>query len=220
MKQLKDDLGEKKNVIVDFLFNISTNHGILPLSIDTKFPYVNYLPMLDETISIEEKNEAKKKFRNDIKARIKEVTKYIVNGKTAPYAIMFVPAEAVFIDIFKEFPDILEESRKQKIIIAFPSLIVTIIQILQCILRDYHLRNNADEILNLIDDLGKQFILFSKRWDIHKNRVEKLVHDIRDIDITSKNLVGQFDKAKNLVDEKSIALEIESLALNAHDSDE
>ncbi|MDY0294626.1 MAG: DNA recombination protein RmuC [Acholeplasmataceae bacterium] len=220
VKQLKDDLGEKKNVIVDFLFNISTDHGTLPLSIDAKFPYVNYLPMLDETISIEEKNEAKKRFRNDIKARIKEVTKYIVDGKTAPYAIMFVPAEAVFIDIFKEFPDIVEESRKQKIIIASPSLIITIIQILQFILRDYHLRNNADEILNLIDDLGKQFVLFSKRWDIHKNRVEKLVDDIKDIDITSKNLVSQFDKAKNLVDEKSIALEIESLALNAHDSDE
>lgn len=220
VKQLKDELGEKKNVIVDFLFNISTNHGILPLSIDAKFPYVNYLPMLDEDISIEEKNEAKKKFRIDVKARIKEVTKYIVDGKTAPYAVMFVPAEAVFIDIFKEFPDIVEESRKQKIIIASPSLIVTIIQILQFILKDYHLRNNADEILNLIDELGKQFTLFSKRWETHRKRVENLVDDVKDIDITSKNLIGQFDKAKNLVDEKSNAIEIESQVSISNENDE
>lgn len=219
VKQLKDGSGEKKKVIVDFLFNISTDHGILPLSIDAKFPYENYRLMLED-ISIEEKKDAKKKFSNDVKARIKEVTKYIVDGKTAPYAIMFVPAEAVFIDIFKDFPDIVEESKKQKIIIASPSLIVTIIQILQFILKDYHKRNNADEILNLIDDLGTQFTLFSKRWDIHKNRVEKLVDDIRDIDITSKNLVGQFDKAKNLGNEKTITLETESQALNANDSDE
>ena len=148
------------------------------------------------------------------------MTKYIIDGKTAPYAIMFVPAEAVFIDIFKEFPDIVEESRKQKIIIASPSLIVTIIQILQFILKDYHLRNNADEILNLIDDLGKQFTLFSKRWDTHKTRVEKMIDDVREIDITSKNLVGQFDKAKNLVDEKSISIEVTSQTLIKNENDE
>jgi len=220
VKQLKDELGEKKNVIVDFLFNISTDHGILPLSIDAKFPYINYLPLLDENISIEEKNEVKKKFRIDVKGRIKEVTKYIIDGKTAPYAIMFVPAEAVFIDIFKEFPDIVEESRKQKIIIASPSLIVTIIQILQFILKDYHLRNNADEILNLIDELGKQFNLFSKRWETHRKRVENLVDDVKDIDITSKNLSVQFDKAKNLVEEKSIAIDIEPQASITNENDE
>ena len=204
VKQPKDDIGEKRNVIVDFLFNISTNHGILPLSIDAKFPYDNYIPLLNETISIEERSEIKKKFRIDIKGRIKEVTKYIIEGHTAPYAIMFVPAEAVFIDIFKEFPDIVEEARNKKIIIASPSLIVTIIQILQFILKDYELRENADKILELIDDIGKQFVLFVNRWEDHKKRVEKLVEDVSKIDITTNNLIKDFDNAKNLVSNTNI----------------
>jgi DNA recombination protein RmuC len=213
-KKSKDENGESKNVIVDFLFNISTNHGTLPLSIDAKFPYANYLPMLDESISKEERAEARKKFRSDIKERIKEVTKYIIHDKTSPYAIMFVPAEAVFIDIFKEFPDVVEEARKLKIIIASPSLIVTIIQILQFILKDYQLRNSADKILSLIDGLGQQFNLFSNRWETHRKHVESLVTDVRDIDITSKNLVNKFNDAKNLTDKDPILLEADYALLN------
>ncbi|MFA5480882.1 MAG: DNA recombination protein RmuC [Bacilli bacterium] len=203
--QVKDEKGEKQNVIVDFLFNVITDHGVLPLSIDAKFPYANYLPLLDETISPELREETKKKFKADVKGRIKEVTKYIVDGKTAPYAVMFIPAEAVFIDIFKEFPDVVEEARKQKIIIASPSLIVTIIQILQFILKDYQLRNNADQILRLIDEIGSEFGRFASRWEDHKKHVEALGKDVKDIDTTTVKMVKRFDEAKNYIDHNKIS---------------
>lgn len=198
VQQIKDETGNKSDVIVDFLFNITTDHGVLPLSIDAKFPYTNYVPLLDENTSLELREEAKKKFKKDVKDRIKEVTKYIIEGKTAPYAIMFVPAEAVFIDIFKDFPEVVEEARNQKIIIASPSLIITIVQILQFILKDYHMRNNADQILNLIDAIGDEFRRFSNRWDDHKNRVLKMIDDVKGMDITSKKLIKEFGEAKQL----------------------
>jgi DNA recombination protein RmuC len=201
VRQVKDKLGDKSDVIVDFVYDLVTDHGSLPLPIDAKFPYANYLPLIDENISPEARDEARKKFKIDVKMRIKEVTKYIIEGKTAPYAIMFVPAEAVFLDIFKEFPDVVEEARKQKIIIASPSLIITIIQILKFILEDYQRRNNADNILALIDDIGNQFRLFGDRWEKHKNRVLELTEDIKKIDITSGNLIKDFEKAKNYIEE-------------------
>ena len=198
---LKSDT-EHKNIVVDFMFNITTDNGILPLSIDAKFPYSNYLPLLDENLSIVDRDLAKKKFKVDVKARLKEVKKYIIEGKTAPYAIMFVPAEAVFIDIFKEFPDIIEQARNDRIIIASPSLIVSIIQILQFILKDYRLRSHSDDILRLIDNIGIEFKRFSNRFEEHKKHIDKLNDSLKQLDITSSKLLADFDQAKNFMQDK------------------
>lgn len=192
------NLKTKEGLKVDFLYNIVTDHGILPLCIDAKFPYNNYLPLLDDNISNEEKNIFKKKFEEDIKQRIKEIEKYIIDGITAPYAIMFIPSEAIFIDIFKEFPSIVEFARSKKIIIASPNLIISIIQILQFILKDYQVRNNADKIIGLIDSIEKDFKIFNNRWIDHKKRIEKLLDDSNDIDISINKLNKNFDKVKNI----------------------
>ncbi len=204
VKQTKEEGGEKSDVIVDFVYDLATDHGILPLSIDAKFPYSNYLPLLDESITPEAREEARKKFKTDVKTRIKEVSKYIIDGKTAPYAVMFVPAEAVFLDIFKEFPDVVEEARKQKIIIASPSLIITIIQILKFVLEDYQRRNEAEERLAMIVELENQFRLFSDRWKIHRAHVLALTEDIKKIDTTSQKIIRDFDSAKSLLDENQL----------------
>lgn len=201
VKQTKDEGGEKGDVIVDFVYDLVTDHGILPLSIDAKFPYANYLPLLDETLTPEAREEVRKKFKIDVKTRIKEVSKYIIEGKTAPYAVMFVPAEAVFLDIFKEFPDVVEEARKQKIIIASPSLIITIIQILKFVLEDYQKRNEAEERLAMIVELENQFRLFAGRWEAHRTRVLALTEDVKKIDTTSQKILKDFDIAKSLLEE-------------------
>ncbi|MDD3382457.1 MAG: DNA recombination protein RmuC [Bacilli bacterium] len=209
LKLSKGHSEDSRSLTVDFLFNIVTNNGSLPLSIDAKFPYNNYAIMLDDNISSFERGEAKKKFGKDVKDRIGEVKKYIVEGKTAPYAVMFIPAESVFIDIFKEFPDIVEEARKQKVIMASPSLIVTIIQILQFILNDYKVRDNADQILKLIDEIGKEFNLFTTRWEEHKKRIQSLSEDVKKIDTTTNKLISKFDKTKNIVSDGTKELEID-----------
>lgn len=201
VKPNKDESGEKSDVIVDFVYDLVTDHGVLPLSIDAKFPYANYLPLLDESLSPEAREEAKKKFKVDVKNRIKEVAKYIIEGKTAPYAVMFVPAEAVFLDIFKEFPDVVEDARRQKIIIASPSLIITIIQILKFVLEDYQRRNEAEERLSMIVELENQFRLFAGRWEAHRSRVLSLTEDVKRIDTTSQKIIKDFDIARNLLDE-------------------
>ena len=109
---------------------------------------------------------------------------------------MFVPAEAVFIDIFKEFPDIIEQARNDRIIIASPSLIVSIIQILQFILKDYRLRSHSDDILKLIDNIGIEFKRFSNRFEDHKKHIDKLNDSLKQLDITSTKLLADFDQAK------------------------
>ena len=203
VKAQKDESGQTKDAIVDFLYNVSTAHGNVPLSIDAKFPYDNYVPLLDESLTDEMREETKKKFKRDVEQRIKEVAQYIIPGKTAPYAVMFVPAEAVFIDLYKEFPTVIEKARAQRIIIASPSLIVTILHILQFILKDYQLRNNADKILDLIDDIAKQFNAYQDRWATLKKQIEGLTDSASKIDITVKKLTQGFTEANTYIAERT-----------------
>lgn len=191
----------KERLVIDFLFKIKTEHGILPLPIDAKFPYTNYVSLFDERLTAEERNDAKKRFRIDMKARLNEVKRYIIEGHTAPYAMMFIPAEAVFIDLFKEFPDIIEESRTKHIIIASPNLVVSLIQILSFILRDYEIKNNQNELLNLINYIHQEFIRLSDRVEEHKKIITKLVDSSKKLDITTSKLSTALTEAVNFSDQ-------------------
>lgn len=199
LKQVKGEDGQNTDLIADFVFQIQTKDGLLPLIIDSKFPYSNYIPLIEEGYTKEERSEAKKKFEGDVKTQINQITKYIIEDVTAPYAIMFIPAEAIFIDIFKQFPTIVDLAQKNKIILASPSLILTIINVLKFILEDYEKRNRANETLLLINSLSEEFDRFSRRWDDHKKNIAKLQKDVKDIDITSNKIIKGFDEATNVL---------------------
>lgn len=202
-KKQENIAGEgETRLIADFVFNIRTNHGLMPLAIDAKFPYADYITLLEENVDEAKIKETKKLFETNMKNRIREVAKYVIPKKTAPYAIMFIPSEAIFIDIFKEFMPLVEFAREEKVIIASPSLIVTIIQILQFILSDYELRNNADEILNQIDKISIEFERFERRWETHVTNINRLVTDVNDISITTKKINTQFENTKKLTENK------------------
>lgn len=204
LRQRKNEEGEMSDLIADFVFNIQTKDDFMPLIIDAKFPYINYLPLIEDGYSVEEQNEAKKKFENDVKTQIKSITKYIIEGVTVPYAIMFIPAEAVFLDIFKQFPNVVELAQKNKIILASPSLILTVINVLKFILEDYEKRNKANETLQLIDNISIEFRRFSKRWEDHKKNIARLSEDVRLIDITSDKINKRFDEVSNVLGEPQI----------------
>lgn len=190
----------KVEPIVDFVYYIQTETDRLPLSIDAKFPYTNYIKLLDDSLSTSELTEYAKTFKTNVKERIREVSKYIIDGVTAPYAIMFIPAEAVFMDIYKRFPDLVEDARKLRVVLASPSLIITIIQMIQVVLKDYKKRSNAESILKLIDDIGDDFKRFVDRFDAHKNRITQLNKSVEDLDITHGKIIKKLEYVKNVTD--------------------
>lgn len=192
---------------VDFIYYLPLEHESLPLSIDAKFPYTNYQMLLDENLTTLELKEQEKLFKANLKERIKEVSKYIIEGITAPYAIMFIPAEAVFIDIYKHYPDIVEEARRLRVILASPSLIITIIQMMQVILKDYKKRNNADKILNLIDGVEVEFNRFVSRFEAHKTRIEQLNKSVEELDVTNKKITNKLEEVKTITSSQHELLE-------------
>jgi len=70
------------------------------LCIDSKFPLANLQKYYDMEEPSPEKEKFLSAFYSDVKNRAKEISKkYIVPTKTLDFAIMFIPAESVFLEI-------------------------------------------------------------------------------------------------------------------------
>ena len=95
------------------------------ICIDSKFPLENYRRIYDNGISQQEREKAKTAFRNDVLKHINDISsKYIIPGETAEMAYMFIPAEAVFAEIYASFPEITDRSYEARVYIvsALPKL--------------------------------------------------------------------------------------------------
>jgi len=85
----------KDGDIVDAI--IETKDGIIP--VDAKFSLDNYNRVTNEEDE-NKKIELEKEFKNDLKKRIDETSKYIKPKEgTLPFAIMYIPAEAIYYDL-------------------------------------------------------------------------------------------------------------------------
>src|SRR3989344_578266 len=76
---------------------IITKEGIIP--IDAKFSLDNYNRVVNEADETR-KAELEKDFKNDLKLRIDETSKYVrPKDGTLPFAFMYIPAEGIYYDL-------------------------------------------------------------------------------------------------------------------------
>ncbi len=130
-----------------------------PLVVDAKFPLEGY-SALKEAASPEGLKSAQQHFRTDIIKHVKDIKdRYLIPGETQDTAFMFVPSESVFAEIHERFEDIVQRAYKARVVIVSPSLLMLSIQVIQAVLKDARLREQAhiihDEVMKLMTDIGR-----------------------------------------------------------------
>ena len=72
---------------------------------------------------------------------------------------MFVPSELVFAEIHENFEALVQKAHRARIVIVSPSLLMLSIQVVQAILKDARMREQAhliqEEVARLMEDLGR-----------------------------------------------------------------
>ena len=85
--------------------------------------------------------------------------KYLVAGETQDTAFLFVPSESIFAAIHENFEAIVQKAHRSRIVIVSPSLLLLSIQVLQALLKDQRMREQAHviqgEVVRLMEDLGR-----------------------------------------------------------------
>ncbi len=129
------------------------------LVIDAKFP-LEAVTAFREARSEEEKKLAAARVRQDVGKHIVDIAeKYLIPGETQDMALMFVPSESIYCDLYDSFDDIFQKAYRAKVTIVSPSLLMLAIQVIQQIRKDARMREAADKILAevglLVDDVQR-----------------------------------------------------------------
>lgn len=201
--------GDKKGNIYDVQHTMSNGYiadSILfapePLGticIDSKFPLENFERMTDKTLSQNERDNATKMFKSDVKKHIDAISsKYIIPGETADEAIMFLPAEAIFAEINAYHPELLKYSFEKKVWICSPTTLMSTLTIIQMILKNMERDKYAQVIHVELNKLSREFVKYRERWDKLSRSIDTVTKDIKDINITTEKITKRFDSINSV----------------------
>lgn len=137
-------------------------NGAPDLVIDAKFPLEswNAIRTAAEAENSEALKYASQTFRRDVEVHLKAIAdKYLINGETQDTAFMFVPSESIFAEIHENFEALVQKAHRARIVIVSPSLLMLSIQVIQAVLKDARMREQAHliqgEVIRLMEDLGR-----------------------------------------------------------------
>ena len=92
------------------------------LCIDAKFPRERYEKVLKSS-SKDQRSKNLKVFKSDITNHILDVkNKYIIPGETSEIALIFIPSEMIYLEIFRLFPDLTQKFYEYKTFLISPWL--------------------------------------------------------------------------------------------------
>ena len=134
-------------------------NGSPPLVIDAKFPLEAW-NAIRAAASPEQGKLAGQQFRRDLELHIRDISeKYLIPSETQDTAFLFVPSESIFAEIHENFEAIVQKAQRARIVIVSPSLLMLSIQVIQAILKDQRMREQAhviqSEVAHLMGDLSR-----------------------------------------------------------------
>jgi len=190
MKRVKDGDDVRADAVV---FMPEPNKMIC---IDSKFPFQDYARLFDAETD-EEKESLKRDFAAAVKKHITVIKdKYIVENKTAPEALMFIPNDGVFAFIHHDLLDVVDYAREKKVILTSPSTLPAILVTINMVRIEVERAKNAQEISKNLAKLGKDFEMFAREWETLSNRLELATKARESLDSRVSRITSKFEGIK------------------------
>lgn len=134
------------------------------IPVDSKFSLENYNRLL-EARDESEKQKLESAFRDDLKTRIDETSKYVKPSEgTMEFAFMFIPSEAVYYDLLvnkvgavkSNTRDLIQYAAgEKKVLIVSPTTFLAYLQTVLQGLKALQIEESAKEIRKRVEELGR-----------------------------------------------------------------
>ena len=178
--------GEK----VDFVLKLP-NDKLVP--IDSKFPFDNFRAMMDDRSS-------EKKFIEDVKKQIVDISnKYILPQEgTIDFAIMYIPAEAVYyeINMIKDV-DLAGFAHSKKVILTSPNTIFLALSAIEHWFKDVQISKKTQDILKRLARIQQDG---NKLYDGYRVLGKHIKNAQTSYDDNEKRLTFLTDRVERLLD--------------------
>ena len=203
------------NEAVDAIIKV----GEFVIPIDAKFSLDNYNKMIesDET-DAERLNDLERKFKNDIKNRIDETSKYIrPNEGTVDYAYMFIPADGLYQDLLNNKVgslkinqrDLVSYAYQKKVMIVSPMSLFPMLQVTSKALNNMKVEESIQEIQINIEKLGNHLKAYLTYHEKLGNSLSTVVNHYNVSNKEFKKIDKEITKLTS--NRASIGIETESL---------
>ncbi|WP_297322116.1 DNA recombination protein RmuC [uncultured Bartonella sp.] len=168
------------------------------LVIDAKFPLEAWNAMR-EAATPEQRQQAERQFQNDMDTHIKAIGgKYLISGETQDNAFMFVPSESIFATIHEDFEGLVQKANRARVIIVSPSLLMLSIQVVQAIMKDARMREQAHLIQKEVGHLTQEIVRLDDRVQKLQGHFRQTAKDVDDIVITTGKVKKWGDRIEGL----------------------
>jgi DNA recombination protein RmuC len=195
MNSYQMQYGFKNGDIVDAV--VFVKEKIVP--IDSKFSLENYQRIL-ECKEDQDRERLEKLFKQDLKNRIDETSKYIKPEEgTMEFAFMFIPSEAIYYDLLinkvgavkVDTRSMIEYAFRDKhVVIVSPTSFLAYLQTVLQGLRAMQIEESAKEIRENIEKLGKHIVAFDQFYSKLGNSLKTTVSHYN----TGYKELGKIDK--------------------------
>lgn len=141
--------------------------------VDAKAPLNEFSQKLGQDMNEDEYNAVIGNLARQVREHIKALGKkdYWENIDSPDFTVMFMPSEHLYALALRADPDIVDFAAKQNIIIASPTLLMSLIRVVGMSWRQVELAQNAKEISERGYDLYKRLLTFT-------NHIEKVGKNI------------------------------------------
>jgi DNA recombination protein RmuC len=169
------------------------------IAIDAKFPLESYKKMTDLQLPAEERKQAQRQFKQDIKKHINDIAdKYIIANETADGAIMFLPAEAVFAELHAYHADIVEEAHRRRVWITSPTTLMAVLTTARSVLKDDATRRQIHLIQEHLIKLADDFSRFRGRFDNLAKHIDQAAVDVKQIHTSADKISSRFSQIEKV----------------------
>ena len=211
-KQARGSFGERQleDLVADIMppetyeFQRTLESGVRPdciihlpyppgdMIIDSKFP-------LESFARIENDIMAKKQFELDVRKHIDAIAeKYIIPGKTAESAMMFIASESIFETLHRDFPHTIDYAARRKVFLVSPATLWATLNTIRAVLSDIKIKRVAAQIKKELDLLLTDLGRLSDRAGNVQRHFQQAVGDIEQLQTSIGKITPRAEKLKEL----------------------
>lgn len=163
--------------------------------IDSKFPLESYNRMMTDASDA----MARKQFELDVRKHIDAIAeKYIIPGRTAESAMMFIASESIFETLHREFPNAVEYATRRKVFIVSPSTLWATLNTIRAVLSDIKIKRVAGKIKKELELLLADLSRLSDRTAKVQSHFAQAVGDIEQIQTSIGKIAPRAEKLRDM----------------------
>jgi DNA recombination protein RmuC len=162
------------------------------IAIDAKFPLENYRATCDSS-DAQQKKLANSRFKQDMKVHIKDVAeKYIIANETCQAAVLFIPAESIFSEIYAHHNDLIDFAYQRKVWLVSPTTMMAILHTTQAVLKDIQTQAQVGIIKEHLQHLATDFQRFEQRMDSVAKHLNEANNKVGQVKISANKISKRF----------------------------